>query len=183
MKQLDTKDKHGTPRTNMRKYTFVPIDHPMHTNPRHASRRQALAALGAMALGMCAPLRVWAQVTWNRAAFEARSALEALRALGAQSASESRDILIDAPQIAENGALVPIDITSQLAGTRTISVIAEKNPFPLAVRFEFRDGALPYARVNLKLSESTLVRVVVEAGTRVYQHAREIKVTAGGCGN
>ena len=99
-------------------------------------------AIGAMALGMCAPLRVWAQVTWNRAAFEARSALEALRALGAQSASESRDILIDAPQIAENGALVPIDITSQLAGTRTISVIAEKNPFPLAARFEFRDGAV-----------------------------------------
>jgi sulfur-oxidizing protein SoxY len=98
------------------------------------------------------------------------------------ASTDSKDILIDAPQIAENGAVVPIEITSNIANTRSIAVVIEKNPFPLAAKFDFGEGALPFVKLNAKLGESSFVRVVAEAGGRFYTAAREVKVTIGGCG-
>ena len=137
--------------------------------------------LGALLAGLLKPLAVFA-ASWNKEAFGARSAADALKSLGATGAAPSKDLLIEAPQIAENGAVVPIEITSNLPGTTSIAVLIEKNPFPLAGVFEFREGALPFVRLNVKMGETADVRVVAEAGGRRFTAAKEIKVTIGGCG-
>jgi sulfur-oxidizing protein SoxY len=144
-------------------------------------RRTSVRFAGALAAGLLlAPWRALA--AWNKDAFGAKTAADALKSLGATGITESRDIAIEAPQIAENGAVVPIEITSNVPNTRSIAVVIEKNPFPLAARFDFSDGAVPYVKVNVKLGESSFVRVVAEAGGRHYSAAKEIKVTIGGCG-
>jgi sulfur-oxidizing protein SoxY len=146
--------------------------------PLRRSLLQALA-LG-LPLVLLMPLRALA--AWNKEAFQSKTAADALKRLGVGASTESKDIVIDAPQIAENGAVVPIEISSQLANTKSISVVVEKNPFPLAARFDFGEGAMPYVKVNVKMGESSFVRVVAEAGGRFYTASREVKVTIGGCG-
>jgi sulfur-oxidizing protein SoxY len=136
-----------------------------------------LAALGSALLG---PGRAFA--AWNKAAFEAKNAADAMRALGVSNAEDSKDIEIRAPDIAENGAVVPIDITSNIPGTTAISVFIEKNPFPYTGTFDFSQGAVPYVHLRVKIGESSPVRVVVAAGGRYYTTAKEVKVTIGGCG-
>jgi sulfur-oxidizing protein SoxY len=140
-------------------------------------RRKTLAAIGLLML----PLRALA-AGWNKEAFQSRSPADALKSIGAGASAESKDIVIEAPQIAENGAVVPIEITSSIPGTRSIALVIEKNPFPLAARFDFAEGALPYVKVNVKVGESSFVRVVAEAAGRHYSAAKEVKVTIGGCG-
>jgi sulfur-oxidizing protein SoxY len=137
--------------------------------------------LGAFAAALLKP---WAALAaaWNKDAFGAKNAADALKSIGAGAAAASKDIVIDAPQIAENGAVVPIEITSNIPGTRSISVIIEKNPFPLAGKFDFMEGALPFVKLNVKIGESSDVRVVAEAGGKHFAASREIKVTIGGCG-
>jgi sulfur-oxidizing protein SoxY len=147
----------------------------------HQTRRTVtfglLAALGGALLS---PLRALA--ARNQGAFEAKSAVDAMRALGMSGAAESKDIEIRAPDIAENGAVVPIDITSNIPGTTSISVFIEKNPFPYTGTFDFTAGAVPFVHIRAKVGESTPVRVVVAAGGKFYTTAKEVKVTIGGCG-
>ena len=143
-------------------------------------RRLFLQAAGALVGGLIVPLRALA--AWNKDAFQSRTAADALKGLGVGASTESKDIAIEAPQIAENGAVVPIEITSHLENTRSIAMVVEKNPFPLAARFDFAEGAVPYVKVNVKLGESSFVRVIAEAGGRFYTASREVKVTIGGCG-
>lgn len=143
-------------------------------------RRRILAAGGALALAMLAPVRAFA--AWNAAAFDAKSVGDALKAINAGAAASNDGIVIDAPQIAENGAVVPIEVTSNIPGTTSISVLIEKNPFPLAAKFDFKEGALPYVKVNAKIGETSNVRVVAEAGGKTFSAMKEVKVTIGGCG-
>jgi sulfur-oxidizing protein SoxY len=143
-------------------------------------RRLTTHAVVALAAGLMLPLRALA--AWNKEAFGAKTAADAMKSIGASGSTESKDIAIEAPQIAENGAVVPIEITSSIPNTKSIAVVIEKNPFPLAAKFDFGDGAVPYVKVNVKIGESSFVRVVAEAGGRHYSAAREIKVTIGGCG-
>ena len=148
-------------------------------------RRVTLNAAWALAAGLLLPLTFPVRALaagWNKDAFQARTAADALKSLGAASSAESKDIVIEAPQIAENGAVVPIEVTSNLPNTSSITVLIERNPFPLAARFDFSEGALPYLKVNVKVGESSLVRVVAEAGGRHYAATREVKITIGGCG-
>jgi sulfur-oxidizing protein SoxY len=78
--------------------------------------------------------------------------------------------------------VVPIDITSNIPGTTSISVFIEKNPFPYTGTFDFSQGAVPYVHLRVKMGESSPVRVVVAAGGKHYTTAQEVKVTIGGCG-
>ena len=139
----------------------------------------ALAA--ALAAGVLKPRHALA-AGWNKDAFGAKTLADALKGIGAATPAESKDLLIEAPQIAENGGVVPIEITSNLPGTRSISVLIEKNPFPLAGKFDFKEGAVPFVKVNVKIGESSNVRVVAEAGGKFYVAVKEVKVTIGGCG-
>ncbi len=132
--------------------------------------------------GLLVPGRVLA-AEWNRAAFTARTIGEALKAYGTGAAAESRDVLIVGPEIAENGAKVEVEITSQVPGTRNIAVFADKNPMPLCAAIDFVGAALPYCRLQLKLAETTRIRAVVKAGDgKSHVAFREIRVTLGGCG-
>ena len=140
-------------------------------------RKTLLAAVAAL---LAKPLAALA--AWNKDAFGAKSAPDALKSLGIASAAPSQDVVIEAPQIAENGAVVPVEIMSNVRGTTSILVLIDKNPFPLAGKFDFAEGALPFVKVNLKMGETSDVRVVAEAGGKHYFATREIKVTIGGCG-
>ena len=123
-----------------------------------------------------------ALAAWNKGAFEAKSAIDAMKALGMSNAEESKDIVIRAPDIAENGAVVPIDITSNIPGSTSISVFIEKNPFPYTGTFDFAADSVPFVHLRAKMGETSPVRVVVAAGGRFYTTAKEVKVTIGGCG-
>lgn len=147
-------------------------------------RRGLLKAAGAFAVlaaGLLKPLAALA-AAWNKDAFAQKSTPDALKSLGTPGAAPSDAIVIEAPQIAENGAVVPVEITSKIAGTTAIAVLVEKNPYPLVAKFDFMEGALPFVKLNIKMGETSDVRVVATAGGKHYAAAKEIKVTIGGCG-
>lgn len=139
----------------------------------------ALAAF--VAAGVLKPEQVLA-AEWNKTAFEAKDLAGALNHIGASAAAPSTDIVMKAPDIAENGAVVPIEVTSNIPGTEAISVLVENNPFPLSADFRFENGALPYVHVRLKLAKTSSVKAVAHAGGKTYITSKEIKVTVGGCG-
>jgi sulfur-oxidizing protein SoxY len=149
-------------------------------NRRRSLLKVASIAATGLAAGLLKPLAALA--AWPKEAFAAKSAADALKSLGAASTEPSNAITIEAPQIAENGAVVPIEVMSNIPGTTSLAVLVDKNPFPLAGRFDFMEGALPFVKVNLKMGETSEVRVVATAGGRNYVATKEIKVTIGGCG-
>jgi sulfur-oxidizing protein SoxY len=123
-----------------------------------------------------------AAAAWNKSGFESKAVADAMKSLGASSAADSRDIVITAPDIAENGAVVPIEVFSRIPKTQSISIIAEKNPFPLAATADFANGAEPYAYVRIKMGQTSNVRAVVKADGRFFTAVKEVKITVGGCG-
>ena len=139
------------------------------------------AVFAAVAAGALKPSDALA-VTWNSNAFAAKSTIDAMKALNMGSPADSKDIVIRAPDIAENGAVVPIDITSNIPGTESISLFIEKNPSPYTGTFDVTKGAVPYVHVRVKIGQSSPVRVVVGAGGKYYQAVKDVKVTIGGCG-
>lgn len=150
-------------------------------NRRRRSFLAVAAGTGALAATGWRPLPAHA-APWNKAGFEATAAGDAIRRLGATNLTDSRDIVITAPDIAENGAVVPIAITSRIPNTQSISVLAEKNPFPLAATFDIGNGAEGYASVRIKLGQTSNVRAIVKADGKYYTAVKEVKVTIGGCG-
>lgn len=153
------------------------------------SRRAALKSAGlsgvlaaGFATGLLRPGTAHA-VPWNKSAFEAKTTPEALKSLHLGAPTTSGDIVIKAPDIAENGALVPLDITSNIAGTQSLTLLIDKNPFPYVGTFDFSQGALPYIHVRVKMAETSQVRAIVLTATgQTFQASREVKVTIGGCG-
>lgn len=139
------------------------------------------AMLIAAATGLLKAGAAWA-APWNKTAFEAKTFAEALKGLGANNLIESKDIVITAPDIAENGAIVSIAITSRIPNTQSIAFIAEKNPFPLAASFDILPGSDSYVSTRLKIGQSTDVRAIVKADGKFYTAVKEVKVTVGGCG-
>jgi sulfur-oxidizing protein SoxY len=132
--------------------------------------------------GLLLPTRVLA-AEWNKNAFTAHNINDALKAYGSANAAESRDIVINAPEIAENGAKVEVEITSNIPNTRSLAIFADKNPMPLCAVIEFTGAVLPYVKAQLKLAETTRVRAVARTNDgKSYVVFREIKVTLGGCG-
>jgi sulfur-oxidizing protein SoxY len=138
-----------------------------------------LAAL--LVAGVLKPVAALA-ATWNKDAFAAKNAADVAKSLGTPGAEASNQIVIEAPQIAENGAVVPIEITSKIPGTTALAVLVEKNPYPLVAKFDFMEGALPFVKINAKMGETSDVRVIATAGGKHYTATKEIKVTIGGCG-
>lgn len=120
--------------------------------------------------------------TWNKPGFEAKAAGDAIKNLGAANMIDSKDIAITAPDIAENGAVVPVAVTSRIPNTQSIAIVAEKNPFPLAATFDVANGAEPYASVRIKMGQTSNVRAIVKADGKFYTSVKEVKVTVGGCG-
>jgi sulfur-oxidizing protein SoxY len=136
------------------------------------------------ALGVAGMLRSAAAraAAWNKAGFDAKAFADAMKSIGASGATESRDIAITAPDIAENGAVVPVEVTSRIPGTESISIVAEKNPFPLVATIDLANGSEPYTYVRIKMGQTSDVYAVVKAGGKVFTAKKEIKITVGGCG-
>jgi len=136
------------------------------------------AAVGA---GLLTPRMVLA--AWPSAAFEAKSVDAALDALMGSHQSEGSDkISIRAPDIAENGAVVPVSVTADMAKVESMSIIAEKNASPLTASFVLGAGTEPYVSTRIKMGKTSNVIAVVKADGKLYSTAKEAKVTIGGCG-
>jgi sulfur-oxidizing protein SoxY len=151
-------------------------------NPRRRSFIALAGGTAVFATGFLASARLYA-ATWNKQGFEAKAASDALKGLGAANLIDSKDITITAPDIAENGAVVPVAVTSKIPNTQSISIIAEKNPFPLVATFDLTPALEPYAATRVKMGETSQLRVVVKtADGKFYTAAKEVKVTVGGCG-
>lgn len=119
---------------------------------------------------------------WNKAAFEARSMKDALAALGAGAPADTKDVAVTAPDIAENGAVVPITAASNLPRTEAIAFLVENNPNMLAASFLLAEGTAPVVSTRVKLARTSNVSVLVKADGKFYVASKEIKVTLGGCG-
>jgi sulfur-oxidizing protein SoxY len=141
---------------------------------------KAVLAAAAVAAGLIEPLRAVAG-EWNKAAFDAREIGLALKAADVANATASADLIIRAPEIAENGAQVPIEVVSKIPGTQILYLFVDKNPQPFVGSFEFLEGAEPFISTRIKMGETSNVRVVARAGSKVYVALREVKVTIGGC--
>ena len=153
----------------------------MNPTRRHVLKTAASAGLvgTAIAAGLLKPGLVLAD--WNSAGFAATKAADALAAIGAAGAAESKDIQVKAPDIAENGAVVPVEIVTTLPNVESIALLGEKNANPLIAQYTLTDfdGSLS---TRMKLGQTANVRVVVKAGGKFYTAAKEVKVTVGGCG-
>jgi len=119
---------------------------------------------------------------WNRIAFEGKQLDDVIRGLGGNGAQESAEVVILAPEIAENGAVVPMQIISKLNKTESIAIVVEKNPNPLAANFSIPDGTLPDIQTRVKMAQTCSVYALVRAGGKFFYSAKEIKITQGGCG-
>jgi sulfur-oxidizing protein SoxY len=142
----------------------------------------AAGAIGFVAgAGLLSPRAVLA--AWSDSAFTATTSPDALKALlGSDSLEDSGKIKIKAPDIAENGAVVPVSVTAELDGVESITILAEKNATPLTASFDLGPGAEPYVSTRIKMGKTANVVAVVKAGGRLYSAKKEVKVTIGGCG-
>jgi sulfur-oxidizing protein SoxY len=139
------------------------------------------AIAAAIATGLLNPGTALA-AAWNSLAFTTKDLNEAMKNAGYDGATESSDIVIKAPEIAENGAVVPVAATSNIPGTTSMAIFIDKNPAPLIADFQFLNGAEPYIATRVKMAKTSLVRIAVKAGGKTYIASREVKVTIGGCG-
>lgn len=119
---------------------------------------------------------------WNQNAFDSKNINDAIKKLGIDSLTESKDIILKAPDLAENSAVVPIEVISKLPNTQEIIILAEKNPFPLVGSFEITEFIDPYISIRTKLAQTSIVKVIIKANNKFYFASKEVKVTIGGCG-
>jgi sulfur-oxidizing protein SoxY len=156
----------------------------------NVARRKVLQSTGGMAAlfvaaaaGLLKPVRALAE--WNKQAFEVKNSLaDAVKALGGTGApTQSAEIAIKSPDIAENGAVVPFEITSKVPGTQSIALMVEKNPNILAANFSIPQGTEPWVNTRIKMGQTSNVFAVVKAADgKFYYTSKEVKVTLGGCG-
>ena len=142
----------------------------------------ATGAIGmAVSAGLITPRTVLA--AWPKAAFDATSVDAAVSGLFSSSTMTNSDkIKIKAPDIAENGAVVPISVESDLPNAESISIIADKNSTPLIASFMLGKGAEPFVATRIKMGKTGNIIAVVKADGKLYSASKEVKVTIGGCG-
>lgn len=142
----------------------------------------AAGTLGVAAgAGLLVPTQVLA--AWPKEAFGQKTLDDALSTLlGSGEMTESADVNIKAPEIAENGAVVPVTVSTAMADVESITVAAPNNPAPLVASFDFGPGAHGYASTRIKMGKSGDVIAIVKAGGKLYSAKKNVKVTIGGCG-
>ena len=153
-----------------------------------ATRRLILQGAGAVALaGLGNPIfsltpALAANDKYPEEAFKAKSEADAIKALYGKTAEPSDKVKMDAPEIAENGAVVPISVTTTLPDVTSISFLVSENPVVLVASYKIPAGTLPSVANRIKMARTSNVIVVVEAGGKLYSANKEVKVTVGGCG-
>ncbi len=119
---------------------------------------------------------------WNKEAFDGKTLPDAYKALGATTTAESGDVQIVASDIAENGAVVPLQAISKIPNTTQISFLVEKNPNMLAATFDIGPDIVPDVTTRIKMGQTSNIIALVKADGKFYTATKEIKVTLGGCG-
>ena len=148
------------------------------------TRRKTLKQ-SAVLVGLLASTGLFSQyaLAYNKGAFEAKSVVDVLKALGAGAPVESKDVVIGGPDIAENGAVVPLTASTALAGVKQILILVEKNPAALIALFNVTDSVEANFATRAKMGQSSDVyAVAVMADGKVLFAKKEVKVTLGGCG-
>ena len=140
-----------------------------------------LIGLGSIPFGF-APAFAAANDKYPEDAFKQKSDAEAIKALYGKTAEASDKVKLDAPEIAENGAVVPIAVSSTLADVTSISILVSENPNTLAASYKIPAGTMPSVANRLKMAKTSNVVAIVEAGGKLYSATKEVKVTVGGCG-
>jgi sulfur-oxidizing protein SoxY len=140
----------------------------------------ALIGLGVMPFSL--PAFAAANDKYPEEAFKQKSEADAIKALYGKTAEPSDKVKMDAPEIAENGAVVPISVTTTLAEVTSISFLVVENPNALAASYKIPAGTIPTVANRLKMAKTTNVVAIVEAGGKLYSATKEVKVTVGGCG-
>ena len=140
-----------------------------------AALLSVLAAAGIITPGV-------ALADWNKAAFEAKNMADTLKALGATTPADSKDVQLTAPDIAENGAVVPIGVASTLPNVTMVAIMIEKNPSTLAASFTLPAGTEPNIQTRVKMGQTSNIYALVKSDGKFFMATKEIKVTLGGCG-
>ena len=143
---------------------------------RRSFLRGTIAATGAVVVAPSAIAK------WSKETFEVDAVDALLTALGADKAEDSDKIKIKAPEIAENGAVVPITVTSEVEGTTNIYLITKEGTAPLTAAFTFGELAIPSVKSRIKMGKSSDVIAIVKADDKFYKASVPVKVTKGGCG-
>jgi sulfur-oxidizing protein SoxY len=140
-----------------------------------------LVGLGNIAFGS-APALAAANDKYPEDAFKQKGDADAIKSLYGKTAEVSDKVKLDAPEIAENGAVVPIAVTTTLADVTSISFLVSENPNALAASYQIPPGTIPAVANRLKMAKTSNVIAIVEAGGKLYSATKEVKVTVGGCG-
>ena len=136
--------------------------------------------MASTATALLLPLRAVAAI-WNKAAFDSIKLDEATKNLAINAEIPSKDIEIIAPNRAENGAIVQIEITSRIPNTEAIAVFVEKNPTALIGNFMFSNGAMPQIVTRIKMAETSDIKIIVKAGNQYYTSTKNVVVLESGC--
>jgi sulfur-oxidizing protein SoxY len=159
---------------------------------RHGGHTRRTFVRGAVAGGLAglglagaAPLyraRAADAATWPKDAFSQKTEAAAIKVLYGQVPEASDKVSLDAPEIAENGAVVPISVATTLPGVTAISIVVSENPFPLAAHYPIPAGTSAMVANRLKMAKTSKVIALVASGGKIFSASKEVKVTVGGCG-
>ena len=141
----------------------------------------ALIGLGNIPFGF-APALAAANDKYPEDAFKAKNDADAIKSLYGKTAEPSDKVKLDAPEIAENGAVVPISVSTALADVTSISILVSENPYALAASYKIPAGTIAAVANRIKMQKTSNVIAIVEAGGKLYSATKEVKVTVGGCG-
>lgn len=119
---------------------------------------------------------------WPEAAFKQKTQADAVKALYGKSLESSDKVTLDAPDIAENGAVVPISVSTTLPNVTSIAILVPENPYTLAACYTLPAAALPAVSCRLKMAKTSPVIAIVESDGKLFATSRDVKVTLGGCG-
>jgi sulfur-oxidizing protein SoxY len=165
--------------------TTIPHDH----GPADAGRRAALKCLGVagiagagLALGVAPDARAANAPGWPADAFKQKDKADAVKALYGKEAQTSDKITLDVPEIAENGAVVPVTFSSSLPKVTSMALMVAENPYTLACVYKLPDGTEASVSCRLKMAKTSAVIALVESDGKLYSTSKNVKVTLGGCG-
>ena len=144
-------------------------------------RRHFLSVFLGLATLLISPINAMA-ATWNKRAFEATKFSNAASDMAISTELPSKDIDINTPDRAENGAIVQVEINSRIPNTESIAIFVEHNPTTLIGHFTFSNGALPQLVMRIKMAETSDVKIVVKAGGQYFTAAKNVVVLENGCG-
>jgi sulfur-oxidizing protein SoxY len=152
---------------------------------QHMQTRRDILRHSAAVAGLLATTGLFPRyaMAWTKAAFDGRNLAEVLKALGTGAPAESKDITLTAPDIAENGAVVPFGIATTLPKVKSMLILVEKNPSVLVAKFDVSDAIEPSFSTRAKMGQSSDVyAVAITTDGAAYYAKKEVKVTLGGCG-